>query len=263
MNRIERKFRQLKKDKKKAFIAFITAGYPGLSATEKLVYEFSKTGVDIIELGVPFSDPIADGPVIQESSFEALRKGVNLGRILKLVKKIRKKTDIPICLMTYYNPVYCFGEERFLKEAVFSGVDGVIIPDLPPEEGLEFSRKAKKLDIDVIFLLSPTSTEKRSRLVSSASRGFIYYVSLTGVTGARKKLPSDLKKHILKIKGRTDKSVCVGFGVSTREQIRQICQVADGVIVGSAIVKKIKENINKPDLVKRVKVFVKGLTGHV
>jgi tryptophan synthase alpha chain len=263
MNRIERKFRQLKKKNNKAFIAFITSGYPGLSVTEKLVYEFSKAGVDIIELGVPFSDPIADGPTIQESSFEALRKGVNLGSILKLVKKIRKKTDIPICLMTYYNPVYCFGEERFLKAAVFSGVDGVIIPDLPPEEGLDFSRKARKFDIDVIFFLSPTSTEKRANLVSSVSRGFIYYVSLTGVTGARKKLPSDLKKHILKIKGITDKPVCVGFGVSTREQVRQIWQAADGVIVGSAIVKKIKENINKPDLVKRVTVFVKGLTGHV
>lgn len=261
MNRIEKKFAELKKTDKKAFIAFITAGYPSLAITEKLILEFSKIGVDIIELGVPFSDPMADGPVIQESSKAALEKNVNLYGILKLVKDVRKSTQVPICLMTYYNPIFCFGEEKFVKEAVSSGVDGVIIPDLPPEEARAFIGFARKGGLDTIFLLSPTSTQKRIKLISGVSKGFVYYVSLTGVTGPRENIPAGLADYIKAIKKNTRKPVCAGFGVSTFGQVERIYRIADGVIVGSAIVKKIQENIGKPDLVKRVVDFVCKLKG--
>jgi tryptophan synthase alpha chain len=259
MNRIERKFKDLKKRNKKAFIAFITAGYPNLSVTEKLVLGFSRIGVDVIELGVPFSDPMADGPIIQEASQAALRKKTNLNDIFGLVKRARKNTDTPICLMSYYNPIFCFGEENFVKKAKDAGVDGVIIPDLPPEEAEELIRLASKFDLCTVFFIAPTSSLKRIKLVSRVSKGFIYYVSLTGVTGARKNIPTDLIKNLKLIKKYTKKPVCVGFGVSNARQVRQIQRTADGVIVGSAIVAEIKRNINKPDLAKRVVRFVRGL----
>lgn len=261
MNRIEKKFRELKKQNKKAFIAFITAGYPNLNITGRLIDEFSKAGVDIIELGVPFSDPLADGPVIQESSLYALKKGINLDKILNLVKSARKNTDTPICLMSYYNPIFCFGEEKFIKRALACGVDGIIVPDLPAEEGKLLSAYAKRYGLDTIFFLAPTSSIKRIKNVTKKTRGFIYYVSLTGVTGIRKELPEDFIRQVKLIKRYTDKPVCLGFGVSTPRQVRQISRVADGVIAGSAIIRKIKENINHPDLVKRVTNFVNTLKG--
>lgn len=259
MNRIEAKFRQLRKNNKKAFIAFITAGYPNLNVTKKLVLEFTKIGVDIIELGVPFSDPLADGAIIQESSQIALNNNVNIKKILNFVKSLRENTQIPICLMSYYNPIFCFGEERFVRTAHAYGVDGIIIPDLPPEEGSSFIRLADKFDLDTIFFLSPTSPLKRIKLVSQASKGFIYYVSLTGVTGPRQNLPLDLVNNFKVIKKFIRKPICVGFGVSRPIQVRQIYKIADGVIVGSAIIKKIKENFNKKDLVKTVGRFVTSL----
>ena len=260
MNRIDRKFRELKRKNKKAFIAFITAGYPNLRTTEKLVYEFAKNGVDIIELGVPFSDPLADGPVIQESSQEALLKNTHLVDIIRLVGRVRKKVDIPICLMTYYNPIFCFGKDRFIREALKYGLDGVIIPDLPPEEDPDFVKRADRLGLDVVCFLSPTSAVKRIKFISKISKGFIYYVSLTGVTGAREKLPADIQKNIRLIKRYTKKPVCVGFGVSTPEQVKEINRICDGVVVGSAIVKRIKDNLGKPDLVKKAVSFVRSLT---
>lgn len=250
MARIEQKFKELRIANKKAFVVFITAGYPNLKLTEKLILEFSKVGVDIIELGVPFSDPMADGTIIQESSEAALKNNVHLLDILKLVKRARRVVDTPICLMTYYNPVFCFGEEKFARTAKSSGVDGVIIPDLPPEEGRSFIKLANKHKLDVICFISPTTSWKRIKYISAISRGFIYYVSLTCVTGPRRALPKDLVGHLKSIKKVSHKPVCVGFGVSSPEQVRRIYKIADGVIVGSAIVKKIKENIGKPDLIK-------------
>ena len=261
MNRIDQKFIQLKSRNKKALIAFITAGFPDLSITAKLVLELEKRGVDIIELGVPFSDPLADGPVIQEASRYSLEQGTNLAKILDLVKKLRRRTDLPICLMTYYNPVFCYGEAKFCQTAKRSGVDGVIIPDLPPEEAASFRKLAAQNNLDIIFLLSPTSSPERIKMVSAASKGFIYYVSLTGVTGARKKLPVDISQQVKAIKKYTAKPVCVGFGVSQASQAKEINRVADGVIVGSAIVKKIQENLGRPDLIKKVSNFTKGLKG--
>lgn len=259
MSRIDNKFRELKKRRKKALIVFITAGYPSLSITEKLLLEFNRAGVDIVELGVPFSDPLADGPVIQESSQEALKRKVNLDAILDLVKRVRRKTEVPICLMAYYNPIFCFGEERFCVKARACGVDGVIIPDLPPEEAGPFIRSANKHNLDVICFISPTTSLKRIKYIAGVSKGFIYYVSLTGVTGTRQNLPFDLAKNIRLIKKYTTKPVCVGFGISGPGQVKQIYKIADGAIVGSAIIKKIKESIGRRDLVKRVGNFVKNL----
>lgn len=261
MNRIEEKFQELKSKRRKAFIAFITAGYPSLKDTQKLILGFDKIGVDIIELGVPFSDPLADGPLIQEASQFALGKKINLNLILKAVKNVRKATAVPLCLMTYYNPVFCFGEERFLRQAKVSGVDGLIIPDLPPEEGKTFIALANKYKIDVICFISPTTSLERIKHIGAISKGFIYYVSLTGVTGPRRDLAADLAKNIRLIKKHTAKPVCAGFGISSRLQVKQVYKISDGVIVGSAIIKKIKENLGKPDLVRRVTAFVKTLSG--
>jgi len=261
MNRIDAKFRQLKKSGGKAFIAFITAGYPDLETTYKLILEFSRIGVDILELGVPFSDPIADGPVIQEASQAALKAKVNLKDILRLVRRVRRKTGIPICLMTYYNPVYCFGEAKFVKDASGSGVDGLIIPDLPPEEAGSLLGCARRCGLDTIFFISPTSSDKHIRLISKASGGFIYYVSLTGTTGARSSIAQDFLKNLQNIKKITSKPVCAGFGISTPQQVKYVCGIADGAIIGSAIVKKIRENLKRRDLVKRVGRYVNYLKG--
>lgn len=260
MNRIDRKFAELKKRKKKAFIAFITAGDFGLSTTKRLVLEFDKRGVDIIELGVPFSDPIADGPTIQASSERALKRGTRLQDIIKMVGELRKLTDIPIVLMGYYNPVLKYGLKKFISDCVRGGVDGVIIPDLPPDEADQLIAAAKKEDFATIFLLSPTSTPERIKLVSKKSRGFIYYVSLTGITGARASLPKELVSRVRLIKRYSGKPVCVGFGVSRPEQVREIARAADGVIVGSAIVKAMERYAKRKDFIKRVGDHVQKLT---
>jgi tryptophan synthase alpha chain len=263
MNRIEIKFRDLKASNKKAFIAFITAGYPDLSVTEKLLREFSRVGVDIVELGVPFTDPMADGPMIQEASQEALKKKTRLTDIIKLVKKARAFTQMPIALMTYFNPVFCYGEGRFCRDAAAAGVDGVIIPDLPPEEGRQFLRLAAKAGLDAICFISPTTSMRRAKEIVKQARGFIYYVSLTGVTGARKRLAAGLKTNLARLRRLTRKPVCAGFGISTAAQAQEAVRFCDGVIVGSAIVRKIKENLKRRDLARRVAAFVSGLKRNV
>lgn len=259
MNRINQKFQQLRQQKQKAFLAFLTAGVPSLRITEELVLAFEKAGVDIIELGVPFSDPMADGPVIQASSQKALQQGVSLRKILKSVKTIRGHSQIPIALMTYYNPVFRFGEKEFVRQARRAGVDGLIIPDLPPEEAGELLREARRHDLAVIFFLSPTTTQTRLKDIVRVSRGFIYYVSLTGVTGIRRVLPQDFVRNIRLAKRFTQKPICVGFGISTPEQARRLAQVADGVIVGSAIVREINRNWREKELVKNAVRFVRRL----
>ncbi len=259
MNRIDLQFKKLRRQKKKAFIAFITAGDPDLKATKDLVLSFAKAGVDVIELGVPFSDPLADGPTIQASSQRALRAAVTLPKIFKLVQEIRRTSQIPIALMSYYNPIFHFGEDRFVAKARKLGVDGVIIPDLPPEEAGSFIRMARKNDFAMIFFLSPTTTRNRLRRIVRASTGFIYYVSLTGITGARKRLPENIFQNVTIAKAQTPKPICVGFGVSRPEQIRKILKVADGVIVGSALIDQIVKNTGRRDLVKNVTDFARRL----
>lgn len=259
MNRIENKFKQLKKDKKNAFIAFITAGYPNLSVTKKLILEFDRQGVDIVELGVPFSDPMADGPIIQESSQFALARNTQLKDILRLAKDVRKSTSIPLCLMTYYNPIFCFGEDKFVKAANACGVDGVIIPDLPPEEAGRLIKLANQKNLDIIYFIAPTTSPSRARFIAHRAKGFIYYVCLTGVTGARKVLPKDLTAQLKSLKRLTPKPICAGFGISNPRQVKELYKVCDGVIVGSAIVKAIKANLSRKDLVKRIGNFVRYL----
>ncbi|MBU0759659.1 MAG: tryptophan synthase subunit alpha [Candidatus Omnitrophica bacterium] len=259
MNRIDKKFRELKKKREKAFIAFIMAGDPSLGVTEKLIFELEKKGADIIELGVPFSDPLADGPTIQRSSQRALRNKVNLDKVFGLVKKIRPKTQAPIVFLTYYNLIYHYGLEKFVSKACSCGVDGVVIPDLPPEESKPLRDIAGKNNFAIIHLAAPTSSRARLRKILAASRGFIYYVSLTGTTGARKKLPLEISKNLRAIKMMTKKPVCVGFGISSPAQVAKISGAADGVIVGSAIIKIIEKNRGRKDLVNKVGNFVRRL----
>jgi len=259
MNRIDKKFKELRKKRKKAFIAFIMAGDPALGITKDLIFELERKGADIIELGVPFSDPLADGPTIQRSSERALKNKINLDSVSNLVRNARLKTQIPIVFLTYYNLLHHYGLQKFVQKAISSGVDGVIIPDLPPEESVQLRRFAKIKDFSIIHLMAPTSSGKRIRMIADASTGFIYYVSLTGTTGARKELPREISGSLRKIKRMTKKPVCVGFGISRPEQVRSISKLADGVIVGSAIIKVIERNIGKRDLVKKVGRFVRGL----
>jgi len=260
MNRIDKKFRELKKLKRKALIAFFTAGDYGLANTKKLVLEFASRGVDIIELGVPFSDPVADGPTIQISSERALKRGTKLKDIIAAVKDLRKKTEVPIVLMGYYNPILKYGVDRFVSDCSKGGIDGVIIPDLPPEESADLIGPSRKKGFATIFLLSPTSTTRRIKLVSGRSRGFIYYVSLTGITGARSSLPAELAQRVRLIKRHSKLPVCVGFGVSSPGQVRQVCRAADGVIVGSAVVKEIERNSGKKRFIRNVGEYVQKLT---
>jgi len=197
---------------------------------------FASNGCDIIELGIPFSDPLADGATIQQASYEALRQGVTTSVCFEVAQELRRRVEIPLVFMTYYNPVLKFGLEQFCSKCAEVGIDGLIIPDLPPEEGQELEKSTRRHGLDLIYLLSPASTEERIKLVTSRSSGFIYLVSLTGVTGARDKLPQELEGFVARVRKRTEKPLCVGFGVSTPEQARRVAKVADGVIVGSRII---------------------------
>lgn len=259
MSRIENKFAELKDKGEKVLIAYIMAGDPSLEDTESLIIELEKAGADLIELGIPFSDPLADGPTIQKAAARALEQDVSLRVVIDLVKRIRKVSQVPIIFMSYYNPVFKYGEEKFVTDAVKAGVDGIIIPDLPPEEAGSLTAFARRKGLDTIFLLAPTSDEDRIKTVCSNSTGFIYYVSLTGVTGTREGVAKDIKGMVRRIKGHTKNPVAVGFGISRPEQAKEISSWADGVIVGSAIVKIIEENIGRKTMPKKVHDFVKTL----
>ena len=225
-----------------ALIPYITVGYPTIETTLKVVPLFARTGCDIIELGIPFSDPLADGATIQQASYEALRQGVTTTVCFEVAQELRQRVEIPLVFMTYYNPVLKFGLGQFCSKCAEVGIDGLIIPDLPPEEGKELEKSTKRQGLDLIYLLSPASTKERIRLVTSRSSGFIYLVSLTGVTGTRDKLPEELEGFVARVRKRTEKPLCVGFGVSTPEQARRVARVADGVIVGSRIIQLLDED---------------------
>ncbi len=241
-SRIETTFKKIKKDGRKAFIPYIMTGDPSLEKTKDLVYLFEEIGADIVELGVPFSDPLADGPTIQRASERALSNGINLRKVLNFVRDIRENIKIPIVLMTYFNPVFRYGIDSFISEAKDKGVDGVIIPDLPPDEADDFIKHARKALLDTIFLLAPTSTEDRIKKISRVSTGFIYYVSITGITGSSLFFDGSMQSLISQIRKCTNKPIAVGFGVSTPEEASAVATIADGVIVGSAIIKKLYES---------------------
>ncbi len=253
MNKIENTFKELKQTGRKALIPYLMAGDPSLDATKQFVSELEEAGADIIELGVPFSDPLADGPVIQRAHERALQKGITLKKVIALVKEIRQSSHIPLILMTYYNPVFKFGVETFIKEAADSGVDGVIIPDLIPDEAHDFISVARKHKIDTIFLLAPTSTLERIKRIVKVSTGFIYYVSITGITGAKLAIGDPMKDTLKLIKSNTNKPVAVGFGISNPEEAAEISKLAEGVIIGSAIVRLIAEGKDIKDFVKKIK----------
>ncbi|OGQ48321.1 MAG: tryptophan synthase subunit alpha [Deltaproteobacteria bacterium RIFCSPLOWO2_02_44_9] len=258
-NRIQKTFARLMVKGEKALITFITAGDPNLQATKDIVFALEKAGADIIELGIPFSDPMADGPTIQAASERALKKGTTLGDVLDLVRDIRKVSEIPIILFGYYNPIFIYGVKRFAKDAKDAGADGVLVVDLPPEEAQELKVHTDRNGLDLIFLLTPTSDDSRMRLVAEMASGFIYYVSVAGITGARKELSDTIQKYVKKVRQFTPLPVGVGFGISTPQQVMEVSRYADAVIVGSAIVKVIEGSYGSPGLTKRVERFVSGL----
>jgi len=262
MSRIAGAFAELKRNGKKALVTFITAGDPDLAATEELIPLLAESGADIIELGVPFSDPMADGPTIQLSSERALAAGTTLPKILATVKSVRVLTQVPIVLMGYFNPILSYGLERFAADASAAGVDGVLLVDLPPEEASEFKACADRHGIDVIFLLTPTSDATRIRTVARQARGFIYYVSVTGVTGVRSGVEESVAGNVATIKARITAPVAVGFGIATPEQAARVAAVADGVVVGSAIV-KLFETCTGDELKKKLAAFVSSLKGAI
>lgn len=259
MSRIQDRFDLLKSKKEKALTVFITAGDPDLSATHEMFSVLEKNGADVIELGVPFSDPIADGPVIQKSALRALKSGTTLKKIIQLVADIRKTSQLPIVLMTSFNPVYVYGQEKFVDDAVRVGVDGVIVPDLPPEEAQALEDYAHQKGLDMIYLLAPTSTVDRVKIVSQRTRGFIYYISLTGITGTRDSLASGLQQKVSAIKSQTSSPVLIGFGISGPEQAGQAAKISDGVIVGSAIVRLMDECRDAEERKQKVGQFVRDL----
>ena len=242
MSRIGARFKKLHREGRKAFIPYIMAGYPTLDDTMKLIAMLEKEGADIIELGVPFSDPLADGPVIQRAAESAVAAGVTLRKVIALVREARKWSKVPIVLMTYYNPVFKYGLEAFVRDAVDAGVDGVIVPDLPPDEAGDLMKIAKPAGLDTIFLVAPTSTPDRRKIVAKAARGFIYYVSITGITGATLNMDKGIAESISALRELSGgKPVALGFGVSTPEEAAGVASMADGVIVGSAIVRRVSD----------------------
>jgi tryptophan synthase alpha chain len=239
VQRIKAVFKRLKARGEKALIPFITAGDPDLQTTRALALTMAAKGADLLELGIPFSDPLADGPTIQAASTRAVKGGVHLQEVLELAGDLRLETEIPLILMGYYNPVLQYGLERTAREAARRGVDGFIIPDLPPEEAGPWRRAASREGIATIFLAAPTSGPERIRLTGRLTRGFLYYVSVTGITGARAQLPPDLVAALTEVRSLVKCPLAVGFGISTPEQVRQLAPYVDGVVVGSAIVQRV------------------------
>lgn len=254
MNRIDKTFKRLKETARKAFIPYIMAGDPDIEKTMERVLMLEECGADIVELGVPFSDPVADGPTIQRAAERALKAGVSLKKMLAFMTELRKHSQIPIIFMTYYNPIYKYGEEAFVADAAAAGVDGLIIPDLPPEEAASLIKSCRSKGIATIFLVAPTSTGERMKRIVSASKGFIYYVSMTGITGTKLSLADQFRSHLGRLKEMSGKPISVGFGISTPDDARNMAAVADGVIVGSAIVKKFHEDPgNARDFIQKLR----------
>jgi len=241
---------------KKLLVPFFTAGYPSIQATYEFVKAAERAGADFVELGVPFSDPLADGPEIQFSSFDALRKGITVRKILELVRRLRKSTSIPIILMGYYNPILAYGEEKFLTDAARCGVDGLIVPDLPVEEADGLIHSAKEHSISTIFLVSPTSSDERIRIVNRACSDFVYAVTVTGVTGTGKKFDSRTDTYLKHLRNRISKPFVAGFGVSSAESAVRLTRNSDGVVIGSALVKLIRAGSSTKQSVEKIERFL-------
>ena len=261
MTRIEKKFQELKSAKRKAFIPYITAGDPNLKTTAELILALDKAGADVIELGVPFSDPIADGPVIQRATERALISGASLGDILQMVAEVRKKSQIPLLLFSYYNPLFRYGLDSVARDAAAAGLDGILATDLTVEESGAFVDSVRKAGLNTVFLVAPTSSPERIRKIASMSTGFLYAVSRTGVTGEQQELSADLRDFLKTLRTHTDVPIAVGFGISQPEHVKAVWQEADGAVVGSAVVRAIEENAGFSDVADRVARFTLWLRG--
>lgn len=262
-NRIDARFSALRQQGKKAFVAYVAAGDPTLDATKGIVLALEQAGADIIELGVPFSDPLADGVVNQLAADRALRAGATVPGVLKAIEQIRAVSQVPIVLFTYLNPVYAYGYERFHHDAAAAGADGVLVLDLPPDEAAENPELKPTGELKHIQLIAPTSSAERVRHIAGRAEGFIYYVSREGVTGAQTSIATGIREQVQVIQAASSVPVCVGFGISTPEQAATVAGMADGVVVGSAIVKLIEQHGSAPDLAARVGAFVKPLVAAV
>ncbi|MFQ5542733.1 MAG: tryptophan synthase subunit alpha [Nitrospiria bacterium] len=259
MSRIEATLKNVGVMGDKALIAYVMAGDPSLDETLSIVFEMEKAGADIIEIGIPFSDPIADGPTIQQAADRALQKGVTLTKVLDLVKTLRRQTKIPLILMTYCNPIYAFGLENFFKAARRNGVNGIIIPDLPIEEARDFIHQGRKHLIDLIFLVAPTTPPERIEKILKAGSGFVYYVPVTGVTGTTLKDWASISQRISALKEMTDRPVAAGFGISSPEEASKIAGSADGIIVGSALVRIIATAPDNPNYLAKLSDLITSL----
>jgi tryptophan synthase alpha chain len=259
MSRIEKTFTALRARQETALIPFLTAGDPDLATTAQLIRTLVANGADLIELGVPFSDPMADGPTIQAASERALAAGTTVKKVLQLVAEVRKDSQVPLVLMGYYNPVFRYGVERFAKDAAAAGVDGLLLVDLPPEEAAEISAVLQDVGIALITLLAPTTTPERMRRLAANAEGYIYYVSMTGVTGTQKITPAEIRLAVEELQAMTEVPVGVGFGITTAADAKAVGEFADGVVVGSALVKIIAEYTGSDELLPRVGRFIAEL----
>ena len=259
MSRIREKFRELKRSGRGGFIPFVTAGDPDLAITERLLIELAKAGADIIELGVPFSDPVADGEAIQRASERALRNGVTVNDALSCVRNVRQHIDVPLVLFSYFNPLLQFGQEQLAAAARQAGIDGILVTDLIPEEADSWTETLLRHRLEPIFLVAPTTSDKRLARIAQQARGFIYAISRAGVTGERDEMTRDAEALVKRVRSVSDLPVAIGFGISTAEQVRAVWSFADGAVVGSAIVKQIEKLGNSRDLVERIGEFAQSL----
>jgi tryptophan synthase alpha chain len=262
-NRIDARFAHLKKEGRRGFVAYICAGDPSIDATVGIVLALERAGVDVVELGVPFSDPLADGVVNQLAADRALRAGASMPKVLRMIAEIRKVSQIPIVLFTYLNPVYTYGYAKFHHDAAAAGADGVLVLDLPPDEAAENPELKPTPELRHIQLIAPTSPAERIKQIAKQAEGFVYYVSREGVTGAQTSIATGIAEQVALIQSATSVPVCVGFGISTPEQAATVAGMADGVVVGSAIVKLIQQHGSSPDLAAQVGAFVKPLVDAV
>jgi tryptophan synthase alpha chain len=261
MTRISAKWQQLKAEGKKAFIPYITAGDPDLATTEALLLALADAGADIIELGVPFSDPMADGPVIQRASERALKQPLGVADILPVVERVRQRSEVPILLFSYFNPLLQFARENLGAKLKAAGVDGVLVTDLIPEEADSWVAELRRAELDTIFLAAPTSTDERLKLIARYSSGFVYVVARTGVTGMRDSIATEVQSLVERVRQHTSLPVAVGFGISKPEHVQAVWSYADGAVVGTRLVLEVEQHLNAPDLVERVAQLVRELRG--
>jgi tryptophan synthase alpha chain len=259
VSRITEAFKNLRADGRRGFIPYITVGDPDLATSRALIVELARAGATLIELGVPFSDPVADGPTIQRAAERALRHHVGLADVLRTLAEARRETDVPVILFSYFNPLLQFGLERLAEECVRAGVDGILATDLVPEEAADFNAVLTRHGLDQIFLVAPTTSDARLQMIAERARGFLYAVSRAGVTGAREQTSAEAERLVARVRGLTELPVAVGFGISTAAQVSDVWAYADAAVVGSALVSEIEKQTGSPDLVARVGEFARAL----